>query len=113
MKTKANDVQGIWAEVLTVVKGELNTPTFKTWFEHTTPLDIIDDRLIVAVQNDFARDWLESRYAGLLQSALQQVTGVGLSIEFTVPPSTVGSVIAPEPESPAEASSLIAEETLL
>ncbi|MHB9038531.1 MAG: chromosomal replication initiator protein DnaA [Armatimonadota bacterium] len=112
METKTLDVQRIWGEVLDVVKGELNTPTFKTWFEHTNPLDIIEDRLVVAVQNDFARDWLESRYAGLLQAALQQVTGVGLSIEFTVPPSTVEAVIAPEPETPEEASSLIAEETL-
>jgi hypothetical protein len=44
METKTIDVQRVWGQVLDVVKGELNTPTFKTWFEHTNPLDIIDDR---------------------------------------------------------------------
>ncbi|MDZ4183615.1 MAG: DnaA/Hda family protein, partial [Desulfuromonadales bacterium] len=92
------DVARIWADVLDVVKGELNTPTFKTWFEHTSPLDIVDDRLMIAVQNDFARDWLESRYSGLLTSALRQVTGLSLNLEFVVPPEAAGD--APEPTLP-------------
>lgn len=99
MRTETYDVQRVWNEVLEVVRGELNTPTFKTWFEHTTPLDIIDDKLVVAVQNEFARDWLESRYSGLLRSALRQVTGIDLSIEFTVPPQTADHVADQAPES--------------
>lgn len=79
------DVERVWSDVLMVVRSELNTPTFKTWFEHTAPIAIVDDRLVVGVQNEFARDWLESRYSGLLKSALLQVTGVPLSLEFTVP----------------------------
>lgn len=112
MQTDTYDVQVIWSEVLDVVKTEINTPTFKTWFEHTTPLDIIEDRLVVAVQNDFARDWLDSRYSGLLKAALKQVTGVSLSIEFTVPPQSAENITPPEPESASEASSVIAEKTL-
>lgn len=112
MRTDTYDVQVIWNDVLDVVKTEINTPTFKTWFEHTTPLDIIEDRLVVAVQNDFARDWLESRYSGLLKSALAQVTGVPLSLEFTVPPQSAEPVLPAQPETPVEASSVIAEETL-
>ncbi len=87
--TAAEDLGRVWSDVLEVVKSELNTPTFKTWFEHTTPQDIDGDRLVVAVQNDFARDWLESRYSGLLKSALEQVTGVPLGLEFTVPENYV------------------------
>jgi len=113
MRTDTYDVQVIWSKVLDVVKTEINTPTFKTWFEHTTPLDIIEDRLVVAVQNDFARDWLDSRYSQLLKSALAEVTGVSLSIEFTVPPQSAEMIAAPAPETPAEVSSAIAEEKLL
>ena len=85
MEATVYDVARIWSDVLEVVKTELNTPTFKTWFEHTAPLDIVEDRLVIAVQNDFARDWLESRYSGLLKAALAQVAGVPLSLEFVVP----------------------------
>jgi len=79
------DAERIWTEVLEIVRSELNTPTFKTWFEHTSPVGVAADSLVVAVQNEFAREWLESRYLGLLSSALSQVVGDGLSIEFTVP----------------------------
>jgi chromosomal replication initiator protein len=77
------DVGRIWDDTLALVKGELNTPTFKTWFEHAIPMGMIEDTLVVSVQNDFAADWLETRYAGLLSSALQEVTGDPVRISFT------------------------------
>lgn len=90
------DVQQIWADTLDVVRAELNTPTFKTWFEHTSPLGVIDEMLVVSVHNDFARDWLESRYAGLLRSALSQVAGSPLGVTFTVPADGDAPAVSPE-----------------
>ncbi|MDP2183390.1 MAG: chromosomal replication initiator protein DnaA [Actinomycetota bacterium] len=87
----------IWDRVLGVVKEELNTPTFKTWFEHTSPVVVDSGRLVVAVQNDFARDWLESRYAGLLRSALLQVTGSPLELEFTIDAEASSAPLVVEP----------------
>ncbi len=86
------DAQQVWHDTLEVVREELNTPTFKTWFEQTSPLGIIDQEMVVSVQNDFARDWLETRYSSLLSSALTQVTGAPMGIRFSVP----GDVL-PEP----------------
>lgn len=96
------DVQQVWQDTLDVVRGELNTPTFKTWFEQTAPLGIVEHEMLVGVQNDFARDWLESRYAGLLASALTQVTGSPMVVRFSVPGQAepaepVVEVPAPEP----------------
>jgi chromosomal replication initiator protein len=82
---QAYDAEQIWVDVLDVIRSELNTPTFKTWFEHTSPVEVRDDYLVIAVQNEFAREWLESRYSGLLRSALLQVLGRELSVEFVVP----------------------------
>lgn len=93
------EVQQVWQETLDVVKQELNTPTFKTWFEHTTPLGLVDEMMVISVQNDFARDWLESRYAGLLSSALTQVTGQSMSVSFqVVGESATPASVEPEPE---------------
>ncbi|TDB38095.1 MAG: chromosomal replication initiator protein DnaA [Actinobacteria bacterium] len=92
------DVQELWDETLAVVRNELNTPTFKTWFENTSPLGVVDETLIIAVQNEFARDWLESRYSGLLSSALAQVLGHPMSVAFEVPAdgaSTTAAASAP------------------
>ncbi len=102
----------VWEQVLGIVRSELNTPTFKTWFEHTAPLDLTDSSMVVAVQNDFAKDWLESRYSGLLSSALKEVTGASLSPEFIVspdsisvdsPPSSLASTESVTEESPPQA----------
>ncbi len=79
------DVQKVWQDTLDVVREELNTPTFKTWFEQTSPLGIVDQEMVVSVQNDFARDWLETRYSSLLASALTQVTGAPMAVRFSVP----------------------------
>ncbi len=81
-----------WEAALDIVRAELSTPAFKTWFEHTRPLGIVDDALVVAVQNDFARDWLESRYSSLLTSALAGVEGGPLSLRFTVSAEAVPRV---------------------
>jgi len=36
------DIQVVWDSALDIVRGELNTPTFKTWFEHTSPIGVTD-----------------------------------------------------------------------
>lgn len=95
------DVQQVWHDTLEVVREELNTPTFKTWFEQTSPLGIIDQEMVVSVQNDFARDWLETRYSSLLASALTQVTGAPMAIRFSVP-GDVAYEPAAEHEEPAD-----------
>ncbi len=114
MRMKTHDAEAVWADVLEVVRSELNTPTFKTWFEHTSPVEVADGRLVIAVQNEFAREWLESRYSGLLHSALSESLGHDLVIEFSVPPASASphsfEPPAEEPEEPpvteAEAASV-------
>ena len=94
------DVEHVWQQTLDVVRGELNTPTFKTWFEQTSPVSIADHEMVVAVENDFARDWMETRYAGLLASALAQVTGSPMTVRFSVtglPPAPDVEVETTEP----------------
>lgn len=97
------DVQQVWQDTLDVVRAELNTPTFKTWFEQTAPLGIVEQEMVVSVQNDFARDWLETRYSSLLSSALTQVTGAPMAVRFSVPgelPTEPVAESVPEPAIP-------------
>jgi chromosomal replication initiator protein len=99
------DIQGVWDSALDIVRGELNTPTFKTWFEHTSPIGVTDQTVLVSAQNEFARDWLESRYSGLLSAALTQVTGTPFSVVFKVSDAPAEeTVVIP---SPAEATAAV------
>lgn len=95
--TVGAEAASVWAATLGIVRTELNTPTFKTWFEHTSPLGFVDDTLVVSVPNDFARDWLDSRYSTMLCAALQQVTGRSLSVGFAVSADHgAGPAVAPD-----------------
>jgi chromosomal replication initiator protein len=114
MSTITTDTQAIWAEVLEIVKDELNTPSFKTWFEHTVPLELTDDGVfVVGVQNDFARAWLEERYSQRLSVALRQVVGTDISVRIIVDSSGGTGVPAEavlEAARPADVIEIEAEE---
>jgi chromosomal replication initiator protein len=100
----ATDITAIWSQVLDIVRDELNTPSFKTWFEHTAPIEITDDgTFVVGVQNDFARAWLEDRYSQRLSAALEQVTGVELRVRIVVDRDAT-SVETSLPEAPVISS---------
>ncbi len=96
----ATDITAMWSQVLDIVRDELNTPSFKTWFEHTAPIEITDDgTFVVGVQNDFARAWLEDRYSQRLSAALEQVTGVELRVRIVVDRDATSAEIS-LPEAP-------------
>lgn len=106
MSLTAPQISSVWEDVLDIVRSELNTPSFKTWFEHTTPLELTSDgSFVIGVQNEFARTWLEERYAQRLASALKQVVGRDLSIQIVVE-QTAGSA---EKLQAAEDEILVAE----
>lgn len=92
MSALTTDISAIWADVLAIVREELNTPSFKTWFEHTAPVDLTDDGVfIVGVANEFARLWLEERYSQRLSVALRQVVGADMTVRIVVDPSVAAS----------------------
>jgi chromosomal replication initiator protein len=97
-----DDVAALWEAALDIIRGELNTPTFKTWFEHAVPLGLDGDSLIVGASNSWGRDWLESRYSGLLAASLTQVAGRPMGVRFVVRGDDLASVqdspAAPEVE---------------
>lgn len=74
----------IWDEVLELIKVQLNIPTFKTWFENTKPLSINDSNFNICVPNQFAKEWLESRYLSLINISLERVTGNSYSVKIMV-----------------------------
>lgn len=88
MSMATADIEHVWSEVLSVIRSELNEPTYKTWFEHTVPVELTDDGVfVVGVQNEFSREWLEGRYSPRLAAALSQVLGFDVHARIVVDPS--------------------------
>lgn len=74
----------LWAHTLEIVKGQLNELVFNTWFRVAEPLGMIGSDLIVSVPNAWGRDWLRTRYAGLLTATLTEVSGETIGVKFVV-----------------------------
>ncbi len=88
----------IWQQTLDLIKDDLNTPTFKTWFENTSALSIYENTLLVATPNAFAKEWLESRYNTVLKQALEQVVGEETNIKFVIKGDAKTSPVSEEQE---------------
>ncbi|AFL98502.1 MULTISPECIES: chromosomal replication initiator protein DnaA [Desulfitobacterium] len=77
-------LQVLWQETLSKLENELSKPSFETWLSSTYLLDIEGDTLIVSVPNEFAKDWLESRYAPIIRSTVQSILGQSMNLRFVV-----------------------------
>ena len=55
----------LWDAIATRLRETLSETTYDTWFAHAEPR-LTDSRLVVAVPNDFTREWIEGHFHGLV-----------------------------------------------
>jgi len=87
----------LWSEVSGRLRGALNETTYRTWFNHVEGLELNDDEFVLAVPNDFTRDWIEGHFIGLIRAAVGDATGRERQVQLAV------KEVAGEPAAPAEA----------
>ena len=80
-----SNLDTIWEKTLESVSPYLSKPSFETWLKPTKPISLDGNILIIEVPNDFARDWLESRYAPLLTSTIKELIEEDIEIKFVTP----------------------------
>src|SRR5438046_8451167 len=76
--------ESLWGEVAGRLRGALNDTTYGTWFGQARGLELDGDRFVLAVPNDFTRDWIEGHFLGLIGAAIRDVTGEERPIEVRV-----------------------------
>ena len=76
--------EGLWSEVASRLRGALNETTFRTWFNHVEGLELSDDEFVLAVPNDFTRDWIEGHFIGLISAGVGDATGRERRIQLAV-----------------------------
>ncbi|PWA12180.1 chromosomal replication initiator protein DnaA [Pueribacillus theae] len=67
-------VSSIWERVLNIFKERLSTPSFETWLKPTR-VRVEDNKWFMITQNEFSRDWIESRYLPEIKEVIYTVTG--------------------------------------
>ncbi|MTT31052.1 chromosomal replication initiator protein DnaA [Terrilactibacillus sp. BCM23-1] len=79
------NIHDLWRAALDVIEKKVSKPSFDTWLRETTANSIQKDTFIINVPNDFARDWLESRYSNLISETIKDITGSHLDVKFIIP----------------------------
>lgn len=79
------NLDGLWEKALESIASFLSKPSFETWLKPTKPVSLEGNLLIIEVPNDFARDWLESRYAPLLTTTIRELVDEDLELKFVTP----------------------------
>jgi len=73
----------LWDPLVVRLRETLSETTYDTWFAHAEPR-LVDGRLIVAVPNDFTREWIEGHFQGVVASAARDALGRELGVSFVV-----------------------------
>ncbi|HBX50011.1 MAG: chromosomal replication initiation protein DnaA [Bacteroidetes bacterium RIFOXYA12_FULL_35_11] len=74
----------IWGNCLQIIKDNVQTITFKTWFEPIVPLKIENKVLTIQVPSLFFYEYLEEHYIDLLRKTLCKELGADTKLEYNV-----------------------------
>ncbi|MEJ2051425.1 MAG: chromosomal replication initiator protein DnaA, partial [Calditrichota bacterium] len=74
----------LWGECLQLLQGRVPDQTFETWFKPIKPISLDRENLTVQVPSHFFYEWIENHYKDLIGAVLQQVTGNGLKLAYSV-----------------------------
>jgi chromosomal replication initiator protein len=76
--------ESLWGEVSGRLRGSLNDTTYSTWFGEVAGYDLVGETFVLAVPNDFTRDWIEGHFRGLIGAAIRDLLGEDRPIELRV-----------------------------
>jgi chromosomal replication initiator protein len=99
--TNPASAQSLWTAAVSRIEGQLGKPSFEVFVKTMRPLGIRGDTVTFAVPNRAAKDWIESRFLGLIQSELRRIAGRPVTVELTVsespPPALPSAAREPAP----------------
>ncbi len=81
------NLNDLWEQALTKIEEKVSKPSYDTWFKFTKAdsIDQSSNTITVIAPNEFARDWLENRYFGIITETLNELTGAELEARFILP----------------------------
>ncbi|MGA7569306.1 MAG: chromosomal replication initiator protein DnaA [Candidatus Aquilonibacter sp.] len=74
----------LWLSALEALERKFSKPIFEMWIKPIRLVSISGDALVLSVQSNFARDWVEHRLKTQIAEVLCEVLGASLDLQFTV-----------------------------
>jgi len=76
--------QKAWEACLSIVRGQVSSLSFKTWFQPVSPIRLSGKELTIQVPSQFFYDWLEEHYNAIVKKALTSVLGEDASLFYFI-----------------------------
>ena len=81
---EANDFEKVWDNCLRIIKDNVSSQSFKTWFEPIKPIKLQNKILTIQVPSQFFYEWLEEHYINLLRKTLKNELGAEGRLEYSI-----------------------------
>ncbi len=91
----------LWQSALVALEQRFSKPVYEMWIKPIRFVSLSGSELTLAVQSNFARDWVENRLKPQIRDILTEVLGAELELHFTVAPDAPDAAAeapAPEPQ---------------
>jgi len=74
----------IWNNCLNIIKDNVPSISFRTWFEPIVPIRLEDNILTIQVPSPFFYEYLEEQYIDILRKTLHKELGENAKLEYSV-----------------------------
>jgi chromosomal replication initiator protein len=74
----------IWGKCLEIIKNNVSTQVFSTWFEPIKPVDLKNVTLTIQVPSQFFYEWLEEHYVNIIKKSLIRELGEKAKLEYRI-----------------------------
>ncbi|MEO6902562.1 MAG: chromosomal replication initiator protein DnaA [Bacteroidia bacterium] len=74
----------VWENCLEIIKDNVSTQSFKTWFEPIKPIKLSLSVLTIQVPSQFFYEWLEEHYITLLKKTIKKELGNEGRLEYSI-----------------------------
>jgi chromosomal replication initiator protein len=79
-----NGFEKVWENCLRIIKDNVSTQSFKTWFDPIKPIKLQNKVLTIQVPSQFFYEWLEEHYITLLRKTLKNELGADGRLEYSI-----------------------------
>jgi chromosomal replication initiator protein len=83
------DLDSVWTRAIAGLGEDLVSAQQRAWLRLTKPLALVQDTVVLATPNDFARDVLDTRLRPLVVEALSRELARDVRVAVTVEPETI------------------------
>lgn len=89
MSVHSDNINEVWQETLSLIsKDSVITSQQLAFIRLSRPLGVLDDTVLLAVPNEFTKEFLETRSRGAITDALTEISGSVMRFAVTVDPAS-------------------------